>query len=154
MMEFVELTAKTHAYLRDDNPGKWKEKETKKCVIERRLMFENYIDCLLNNEMILKLQQRFKSDHHNVYTKQINKIALRSNDNKRSQTFNKITTYPYGTNAFKVCKSEMLNEIQMINFDNYANENKAEYNLKWPYIPQGSHRTIKLKFQDFPGQFS
>ena len=154
MMEFVGLTAKTHAYLRDDNPGKWKEKETKKCVTERRLMFENYIDCLLNNEMILKLQQRFKSDHHNVYTKQINKIALRSNDNKRSQTFNKITTYPYGTNAFKVCKSEMLNEIQMINFDNYANENKAEYNLKWRYIPQGSHRKIKFKFQDFPGQFS
>ena len=55
----------------------------------------------------LKKQQRFKSDCHNVYTEQINKIALSSNDDKRLQTFYKITTYPYGTNAFKVCESEM-----------------------------------------------
>ena len=74
-------------------------------------MFENYIDCLLNNKIVLTLQQRFKSDHHNVYTEQINKIALSSNDNKRLQTFDKITTYPYGTNAFKVCESEMLNKM-------------------------------------------
>ena len=30
------------------------------------------------------------------------------NDNKRLQTFGRVTTYPYGTNAFKVCESEML----------------------------------------------
>ena len=40
--------------------------------------------------------------------KQINKIALSSNDDKRLQTFHKTTTYSYGTNAFKSCKSEML----------------------------------------------
>ena len=44
--------------------------------------------------------------HHDVYIEQINKIALRSNDDKRFQTFNKITSYPYGRNAFKVCESE------------------------------------------------
>ena len=43
-----------------------------------------------------------------VYTEEINKIALSSNDDKRLQTFDKITTYPYGTNAFKVCESEMM----------------------------------------------
>ena len=43
-----------------------------------------------------------------MYTEEINKIALSSNDDKRLQTFDKITTYPYGTNAFKVCKSEMM----------------------------------------------
>ena len=46
-----------------------------------------------------------------VYTEQINKIALSSNDDKRLQTFDKITTYPYGTNAFKVWESEMLSII-------------------------------------------
>ena len=40
-------------------------------------------------------QQRFKSDHHNAYTEQINKIALSSNNDKRLQIFHKITTYPY-----------------------------------------------------------
>ena len=73
--------------------------------------FKNYVDCLFNDKAILKPQQRFKSDCHNVYTEQINKIVLSSNDDKRSQTFDKITTYPYGTNAFKVCESEMLSKI-------------------------------------------
>ena len=39
-------------------------------------MFENYKDCLFNDKIILKSQQRFKSDHHNVYTKEINKETL------------------------------------------------------------------------------
>ena len=55
---------------------------------------------------ILKSQQRFKSHCHNVYTEQINNIALSSNDHERLQTFDKITTYPYGTNPLKVCESE------------------------------------------------
>ena len=37
-----------------------------------------------------------------------NKIALSSNDDKRLQTFDKIPTYPYGTNATTVCESEMM----------------------------------------------
>ena len=37
-----------------------------------------------------------------------NQIALSSRDDKRLQTFNRVTTYPYGTNAFKVCESEMM----------------------------------------------
>ena len=111
MKEFVKLREKTYSYLMDDDSEHKKAKGTKKCVIKRRLMFENYTDCLFNDKTILKSQQRFKSDCHNVYTEQINKIALSSNDDKRLQTFDKITTYPYGTNAFKVCESEMLSKI-------------------------------------------
>ena len=33
----------------------------------------------------------------------MNKIALKNYDNKRLRSFNGITTYPYGTSAFKVC---------------------------------------------------
>ena len=51
------------------------------------------------------------SDCHDVYTEQINNTALSSDYDKRLQTFDKITTYPYGTNEFEVCKSEMLNKI-------------------------------------------
>ena len=43
-----------------------------------------------------------------VYTEEVNKMALSANDDKRQQTYDKITTYPYGTSAFKVCNSEML----------------------------------------------
>ena len=94
----------------DDSEHK-KAKGTNKCVIKRRLMVKNYKDFLFNNKIILKSQQRFKSDHHNVYTAQFNKIALSSNDDKRLQTFDKITAYPYGTNVFKVCESEMRSKI-------------------------------------------
>ena len=71
-------------------------------------MFENYTDSFFNDKIILKSQQRFESDHHEMYTEEVNKIALSSSDNKRLQTFDKITTYPHGTNAFKVCESEMM----------------------------------------------
>ena len=60
-------------------------------------MFEHYKDCLFNDKTIIKSQLRFKSDHHNVHTEEVNKIALSSNDDKRIPT-----------NAFKVCESEML----------------------------------------------
>ena len=65
------------------------------------------MDSLFNDEVITKSQHRFRSDHHRVYTEEVNKIALSSNDDKRIQTFDKITTYPYGTNVFKVCEDEM-----------------------------------------------
>ena len=112
MKEFCALRAKTYTYLMDDDSEKKKAKGIKRCVIKRRLMFENYKDSLFNNKTILKSQLRFKSDHHNVYTEEVNKIALNSNDDKRLQTFDRVTTYPYGTNAFKVCESEMLRKIR------------------------------------------
>ena len=71
-------------------------------------MFENYIDSLFNDKIILKSQQRFKSDHHEVYTEEVHKIGLSSNNNKRLQTFVKNTTHPYGINVFKVYESEMI----------------------------------------------
>ena len=95
----------------DEDSENKKAKGVNRCVIKRRLMFENYKDSLLNNKTIMRSQLRLKSDHHNVYTEEVNKIALNSNDDKRLQTFDRVTTYPYGTNAFKVCESEMLSKI-------------------------------------------
>ena len=86
----------------EDGSEHKKAKGTRKCIIKCELMFENYKDSLFNNKIILKSQQRFKSDHHKVYTEEVNKIALNSSDNKRLQTFDGTTTYPYGANAFKV----------------------------------------------------
>ena len=65
----------------DDNREVKKSKGTKECVIKREFFFENYKVCLFNDKIILKSQQRFKSDHH-VYKEDINKIALSSNDDK------------------------------------------------------------------------
>ena len=108
MIEFVALRRKTYSYVMDDDSESKKAKGTKKCVIKRMLKFLDYKDCLLNNEIILESQQRFKSEAHNVYTEEINKTALSSNDNKRFQTFDRITSYPYGASAGKVCKTELV----------------------------------------------
>ena len=126
---------------------------------------------LFNDKIILKSEQRFKRDHHKVYTEEVNKTALSSDDDKRLQTFDKIETYPYGTNAFKVCESEIMVvrhlfvkkicrlsalrwksiktikmsvfNVYMINFDDYVNENRTEQNKTCPYIP-GKPYTILI----------
>ena len=71
-------------------------------------MFKNYIDCLINDKIIQKSQRVLKRDYHNMYTEEVNKIALRSNDDKRWQTFDRTETYPYGANPYIVCESETL----------------------------------------------
>ena len=114
MTEFVVLRAKVYAYLDDGGNKHKKSKGTKKCAIKQKLMFQNFKDCLLNNKTVYRSQERFKSYNHDVYTEEVNKIALSSNDDKRLQTFDRITTYPYGTNAFKVCETEMLNGKRFI----------------------------------------
>ena len=48
-----------------------------------------------------------------MYTKEINKIALSTNDDKRLQTFDGITTYPYGASAGKVCEKELLSKVNI-----------------------------------------
>ena len=60
------------------------------------IKFDDYKNCLLNDEMILKSQQRFMSKKHDVYTEYINKIALNHGDDKRIVSSDKITSYPYG----------------------------------------------------------
>ena len=72
MTEFVTLRPKTYAYLMDDDSEVKKANGTKKCVIKSVLKFNDYKDCLLNNEIVLKSQQRFKSQRHDVYTEEIN----------------------------------------------------------------------------------
>ena len=108
IMTVVALRPKTYAYLDDDGTNHKKAKGTKKYVIKQKLMFQKYKDCLFIHKSVCRSQERFKSYYHDVYTEEVNKIALSSNDDKRLQTFDRITTYPYGTNAFKVCESEML----------------------------------------------
>ena len=57
MTEFASLRLKTYSYLMDDCNGNKKAKGRKKCVIKKILKFNDYKDCLLNNEIILKSQQ-------------------------------------------------------------------------------------------------
>ena len=103
--EFCAVRAKTYTHLMNGDIEKKKAKGIKKCIIKPKLMFQIYKDSLFNNKTILQSELRVKSDHHDVYTEEVNKIALSGNDDKRLQTFDKVTTYQYGANAFEVCES-------------------------------------------------
>ena len=122
MKDFVGLRTKTYSYLKDNNNEDKKAKGTKKCVIKRKLKFQDYKnfleaaqienkinhseknqtemdslkedkkEFLKDNNLIVKTQQRFKSESHNVFTKKINKSALSSNDNKRMYSIKNIST--------------------------------------------------------------
>ena len=94
--ELITLTPKAYTYLTDDGKEDKKAKGTKKCIIRRMIKFDDYKKCLLNGEVTLKSQQRFRSKGHDVYTENINKIALGNNDDKRIVSSDKITSYPYG----------------------------------------------------------
>ena len=113
MTELIALRPKTCSYLIDDGNSDKKLKEQKDVQSSCALKFNDYKSCLLNNEIILKLQQRFKSETQNVYTEEINKIALSSNDDKRLETLDRITSYTYGTSVGKVCKSELLEYLNI-----------------------------------------
>ena len=92
--EFVALRPQTYSYMTDEFIEMKKAKGTKKCVIKKMLKFEDYKKCLFDNEPMLKSQQRFKSENHEVYTENINKIALSSNGDKRIVALDRITSYP------------------------------------------------------------
>ena len=94
--EFFALRPKTYSYMTEEFIETKKAKGTRKCAIKKILKFEDYKKCLFENEPMLKSQQRFKSENHEVYTQNINKIALSSNDDERIVALDRITSYPYG----------------------------------------------------------
>ena len=78
------------------------------------IIYKIYIDCLKrdqkefikNNKLILKTQQRFKSERHNVFTEGIENIALNSNNDKRMQSSDSIEIYAYGIGKDLVSEKE------------------------------------------------
>ena len=84
-----------HLDLFYDGSDHKKAKGTKKCGIKQKHMFENYKDCLFNNKTVYRSQEWFRSYYHVMYTEEVNKTAFSSNDDKRLQTPDRITIYPY-----------------------------------------------------------
>ena len=100
--EFIALRPKTYSYLTDNDKIDKNAKGTKKCVIKKMIKFDDYKKCLLKDKMILKSRQRFISNKHDVYTENLNKIALSNDDDdKRIVSSDKITSYPYGYKSRK-----------------------------------------------------
>ena len=111
MSEFVALSPKVYAFKQHIIDGTIKEDKkargTNRNVTKKTLSFDHYLNCLFNTKVVKCIQHRIKSTPVSADTIEINKIALKNADNKRLRSFNGITTFPYGTNAFKVCFEEL-----------------------------------------------
>ena len=94
--EFVALRPKAYSCVTNNFIEMKKVNGTKKYVVNKMLRIEDYKKCLFDNGKVLKSQQRLKSENHNVYTENINKIALCCDDDKRIVTSDRITSNPYG----------------------------------------------------------
>ena len=65
--------------------------------IETDILRENHRELIKNNRILLRSQQRFRSKKHNIFTEEVNKIALCVVDNERIQPINSIGTFACGT---------------------------------------------------------
>ena len=96
MTKFIGLRTKIYSYLIDDGSENCLETSQLNDKIKYLEKIKINIDSLKkfirNKKSILKTQQGFKSERHNVFTEKINKIALSSNDDKRMQSLYSIET--------------------------------------------------------------
>ena len=71
LTEFCAFKAKAYAYKLDDDTEHKKAKGTKKCIVKREIIFENYKDLFFNDKVIIRSKQRFRSYNHKVYKKKL-----------------------------------------------------------------------------------
>ena len=64
----------------------------------------NSLKEFVKNRRILRTEQRFKSETHNAFTEEINKIALSSNDDKRMQSIDSTETCIWNDQRFNICE--------------------------------------------------
>ena len=81
--EFVGLRAKLYSHRMLEGEESKKCKGVKKSVIKKSITHDNYKHCLFTGKEQLRTMNVIRSHKHEVYTKEVNKIALNSDDDKR-----------------------------------------------------------------------
>ena len=99
--EFVGLTAKLYSYIMDEGKENKKCKGVKKQVVEENITHEDYKTCLLTGKEILRKQNILRSYDHEVYTEEVNKIALSAADDKRYILSDGMDTLAWGHHRIK-----------------------------------------------------
>ena len=103
--EFVGLRAKLYSYKMDEGKENKKCKGVKKQVVEENITHEDYKTCLLSGKEILRKQNILRSYEHEVYTEEVNKIALSAADDKRYILSDGMDTLAWGHYKIKEMKN-------------------------------------------------
>ena len=94
--EFVGLRSKLYSFIMDDGEETKKCKGIKKQVVESSIRHEHYKTCLTTGKELLRKQNILRSYNHEVYTEEVNKIALSALDDKRYILSNGVHTLAWG----------------------------------------------------------
>ena len=89
---FIGLRPKLYSFKIEDGKNVKKCKGIKKSVVAKGITFEHYFECLFTGEKQMRSMRIFQSKCHDVYSKEVNKIALSCGDNKRRILEDKIHT--------------------------------------------------------------
>ena len=103
IVEFVGLRAKLYSYKMLDGSEHKKCKGVTKNVTKRSIDFDDYRECLFSMKEQHRKMNVIRSHCHEIYTEEINKIALSSDDDKRVIMADGIHTLAYGhTNLINI----------------------------------------------------
>ena len=94
--EFVGLRSKLYSFIMDDGGETKKCKGIKRQVVESSIRHEHYKTCLKTGKELLRKQNILRSYEHEVYTEEVNKIALSALDDKRYILSNGMDTLAWG----------------------------------------------------------
>ena len=96
MGEFVALRAKSYATKMDNNEESKKCKGISKTVTKNDIAFEDYKNVLFNQTTQMRKMNVIRSYKHEIYTEEVNKVALNGDDVKRIVMSDRIRTMAYG----------------------------------------------------------
>ena len=89
---FVGLRPKLYSFKIEEDKEVRKCKGIKKSVVKKKLDFDDYVKCLFIGEKEMKKMKIIRSEKHNIYSKEVNKVALSNEDDKRSVMEDKVKT--------------------------------------------------------------
>ena len=89
---FVGLRPKLYSFKVEDGSLTKKCKGIKKHVVKKGLAFEDYVQCLFSGEKQMRTMKIIRSENHDIYSKEVNKIALSNEDDKRQVLEDKVKT--------------------------------------------------------------
>ena len=92
----MALRPKLYSYKKLDGSEDKKCKGIKKCVVKKTLTFEDYKTCLFSNSTKYRSQLMFRLAKHEVYTIEVNKVALNRDNDKRISRKDGISTFVRG----------------------------------------------------------
>ena len=92
---FVGLRPKLYSYKVEDEKDFKKCKGIKKNVVKKSIDFDDYVKCLFSGEKEMRKMKIIRSEKHDIYSKEVNKIALSNEDDKREVLKDKVHTLAF-----------------------------------------------------------